>query len=177
MLGILGRAACLTVLALPLIVTRGATIALTATGLSEKAARFQARSAFPGSGFTTREAEKVAYHPVRRQIITILISLILTFAQTGAEFAKLYRLLWLVAGAVVLGALSLSRTFDRWLSRVLSWFLNRLTDLGTRDFESLLCVSGEYTVMEKQVKENDWIASWKTPRSHVYSTRSPICFN
>ncbi|MFO7975778.1 MAG: TrkA C-terminal domain-containing protein [Candidatus Hydrogenedentota bacterium] len=170
MLGIVGIVACLTVLALSLIITRVATIALTLTGLSEQAARFQARSAFTGTGFTTSEAEKVVSHPVRRQIITILmflrsaglvtilISLILTFAESGSEHAKLHRLLWLSGGALFLGILSISRIVDRWLTRLLSWLLNRLTSLRTRDFESLLRLSGEYTVMEMQVEEDDWIS-------------------
>ena len=40
-----------------LLVTRVATVALAATGLSQEAARFQARSAFSGVGFTTMESE------------------------------------------------------------------------------------------------------------------------
>ena len=55
-----------TVLSLSLFVTQLATIALTYTGLSLEAARFQARSAFTGTGFTTSEAENVVDHPVRR---------------------------------------------------------------------------------------------------------------
>ena len=69
MLGIVGVIAFLTVLGLSLFITRLATIALTYTGLSREAARFQARSAFTGTGFTTSEAERVVDHPVRRRII------------------------------------------------------------------------------------------------------------
>lgn len=59
----------LVILALSIIVTRIATIALAHTGLSRETARFQARSALTGSGFTTKESEKVVAHPVRRKII------------------------------------------------------------------------------------------------------------
>lgn len=55
----------LVVLTVSLLVTRIATVALTATGLSRETARFQARSAFSGSGFTTSESEAVVRHPVR----------------------------------------------------------------------------------------------------------------
>ena len=49
----------LIVFSLSILITRIATIALTYTGLSKEASRFQARSAFTGVGFTTSESEKV----------------------------------------------------------------------------------------------------------------------
>ena len=52
---------------------RGATIALMMTGMEKKKAKFQALSAFSGTGFTTKEAELVINHPVRRKIITLLM--------------------------------------------------------------------------------------------------------
>lgn len=52
---------------------RGAAIALMMTGLEKKKARFQALSAFSGTGFTTKEAELVINHPVRRKIVTWLM--------------------------------------------------------------------------------------------------------
>jgi hypothetical protein len=69
MIGIIGVIAFLTVLALSMLITGLATSALSMTGLSRESARFQARSAFTGTGFTTQEAEKVVNHPVRRRII------------------------------------------------------------------------------------------------------------
>src|SRR4051794_6231831 len=58
-----------------LLITRVGTIALTLTGMSTESARFQARSAFFGVGFTTMEAESVVNHPVRRRIVLWLILL------------------------------------------------------------------------------------------------------
>ncbi len=52
---------------------RGASIALMMTGLEKKKARFQALSAFSGTGFTTKEAESVINHPVRRKVVTWLM--------------------------------------------------------------------------------------------------------
>jgi Trk K+ transport system NAD-binding subunit len=46
----------LVVLLVSLLVARVGTVALTLTGMSREAARFQARSAFFGVGFTTGEA-------------------------------------------------------------------------------------------------------------------------
>src|SRR5699024_9833199 len=84
---------------LSVLITRIATIALTHTGLSRESARFQARSALTGSGFTTSESEKVVSHPVRRRIILLLMlignagivtavsSLILTFVISDSTFS------------------------------------------------------------------------------------------
>lgn len=47
---------------------RAASIALMMTGLEKHKARFQALSAFSGTGFTTKEAELIVNHPVRRKI-------------------------------------------------------------------------------------------------------------
>ncbi len=50
---------------------RAASIALMMTGLEKNKARFQALSAFSGTGFTTKEAEMVVSHPVRRKINSV----------------------------------------------------------------------------------------------------------
>lgn len=170
MLGIIGIIAVLTVLGLSLLVTRIAAIALSLTGLSREVSRFQARSAFTGTGFTTREAEKVVNHPVRRRIImllmitrsaglvSIIISLILSFGGSADEFQKLYRLIWLIAGLFVMWAAASSHHVDQYLSRLIEWAFRRWTDLDTRDYQSLLKLSGDYTVKELSVREGDWLA-------------------
>src|ERR687886_2691471 len=65
----------LVVLLASLLIARVGAVALTLTGMSREASRFQARSAFFGVGFTTAEAEAVVGHPVRRRIIMWLILL------------------------------------------------------------------------------------------------------
>jgi tagatose-1,6-bisphosphate aldolase len=49
--------------------------ALELTGIEPDVARFQALSAFSGTGFTTREAERVVGNKIRRRIVAILIIL------------------------------------------------------------------------------------------------------
>ena len=160
----------LTVVALSLLITRVGTVALTLTGLSREVARFQARSAFSGVGFTTTESEQVVQHPVRRRIILLLIllgnagvvsalaSLVLSFTSfTGQEW--LPRLLILVGGLAALWVIAASRLIDRWLSRMIGWGLKRWTHLDVRDYAALLNLSGEYRVVELQVKPRDWIAN------------------
>ncbi|MFT7642064.1 MAG: Trk-type K+ transport system membrane component, partial [Pirellulaceae bacterium] len=59
----------LATLVFSILTTRIATMALMLTGLSREVARFQARSAFTGVGYTSAETESVVEHPVRRQIV------------------------------------------------------------------------------------------------------------
>lgn len=65
----------LLVIFVSFLVVRAAAIALMMTGMDEKRAKFQALSAFSGTGFTTKEAEYVINHPKRRRIITWLMIL------------------------------------------------------------------------------------------------------
>lgn len=169
MLGIVGIAALLTVLTLSLIITRLATVALTITGLSPEAARFQARSAFTGSGFTTSESEVVTNHPVRRRIVlllmtarsaglvSIIISLILSFGTGDEAGVKLWRLAGLTGGASLLWLISRSSWIDNRLNRAVTWALKRFTELDVRDYVSLLDLRGEYTIRELHLSQGDWM--------------------
>ena len=57
------------------LVVRAAAVALMFTGLDSRKAVFQALSAFSGTGFTTKEAESVVNHPLRRRIVVWLMIL------------------------------------------------------------------------------------------------------
>jgi hypothetical protein len=172
MLGIIGIIALLTVLGLSMVVTRMATIALVKTGMSYTAAAFQARSAFTGTGFTTRESESVVEHSVRRRIImfvmllrsagivSILLSLILSFMGTE-ESGRMMRLLWLLGGILVLWLLSKSAFFDRCITFIMNWALKNSPGLGARDYVSLLKLSGNYMIHELSLQEGDWLVDKK----------------
>lgn len=62
----------LVIIASVAIVRIGAVL-LEMTGIEWEQAKFQSLSAFTNSGFTTREAEDVVKHPVRRRIVSFLI--------------------------------------------------------------------------------------------------------
>lgn len=62
-------------LALWLLIWWLGSIAFEKTGMERSKARFQALSAFSGTGFTTQEAESVVNHPQRRKIAGYLIFL------------------------------------------------------------------------------------------------------
>jgi K+/H+ antiporter YhaU regulatory subunit KhtT len=154
-----------------LLVTRVAAITLIHTGLSEEAARFQARSAFTGVGFTTAESEQVMNHPVRRRIVLLLMlfgnagivtavsSLILTFVHSQGASAISLKLSIIISGIVVFWLIARSKTINRFLYRVISKALKKYTDLDIRDFVSLLRLSGEYRVTELNVESDDWLAN------------------
>jgi hypothetical protein len=65
----------LLVILVSFLVVRAGAVILMMTGMHEKRARFQALSAFSGTGFTTKEAESVVNHPQRRRIVTWLMIL------------------------------------------------------------------------------------------------------
>jgi K+/H+ antiporter YhaU regulatory subunit KhtT len=136
--------------------------------MSRESARFQARSALTGVGFTTSEAEDVVSHPVRRRIVgglmllgsaglvTAVSSLILSFG--GAHnHERLHRGVILVVGLAVLWVISRSRLVDRrlaWLiGRVLRW-----RGYNVRDYGRLLALQADWAVSELAVEDDDWIA-------------------
>lgn len=160
----------LLVMILSLLIVRVATVALTLTGLSRQSARFQARSAFTGAGFTTSESEKVVNHPVRRRILMLLMllgnagivtamaSLVLTFINSSGTMNWLWRMLWLILGLSILWTIANSTWLDNRLSVLISWALKRYTSLDVRDYAGVLHLSGEYGIIELQVEEQDWLA-------------------
>ena len=65
----------LVAVAISMLVVRAGAIALMMTGMSYEKAKFQALSAFSGTGFTTREAERVVNNARRRKIVSWLMIL------------------------------------------------------------------------------------------------------
>jgi len=159
----------LLIVGLSLVVTRIATVALVHTGLGREAARFQARSAFTGSGFTTSESESVVEHPVRRRIVMLLMfggnvgivtamsSLLLSFLEPAARASWLPFTVLLV-GLAALAVIASSQWVDRAMSRAISWALGRWTTLDARDYARLLHLREDYGVTELRVEPADWLA-------------------
>jgi hypothetical protein len=157
------------VAAISIVITRIGAIALTHTGLSSEVARFQARSAFLGVGFTTNEAEAVVNHPVRRRVVSALIllgnvgivsagaSLVLSFTRATGQQAAV-RAAVLAAGLTALVLLVRLPAVSRAMSHVIDAALRRWTDLEVRDYEELLELGGDYGVMELLVEDGDWLA-------------------
>lgn len=165
----LAIASVLIAILVSLLVTRFATMALMITGLPRHVARFQARSALTGVGFTTSEAEQIVNHPVRRRIamllmlignaglVTILASTMLSFTGNPRGGATLLRLATLVGGLFLLFMLARSPKLDRILSPWMAKLLRRW-DVGVKDLASMLQLSRDYGIHELLVEENDWMA-------------------
>ena len=160
----------LVIVTLSILITRIASVALTHTGLSKESARFQARSAFTGVGFTTNESETVVNQPVRRKIILLLMllgnagfvssmsSLVLIFISTNEKTSFYLRLGILLAGLLILWIAAYSKWIDKHLSYLIEAFLNRYTKIDVKDYGSLLHLSDNYRVSEIKITQNHWLA-------------------
>ncbi|MAN27845.1 MULTISPECIES: TrkA C-terminal domain-containing protein [Mesonia] len=158
------------IITLSALVTKVAAIALMHTGLSTEVAKFQARSAYTGSGFTSSESEKLLNHPVRRRIIymlmlvgnagiiTTLSSLILTFVLPDNRNSLLYSVLILLVGLSVLWFAIQSKMVDRWLSKMIDRSLKKYTNIDVKDYAAILHLSGEYQISELRVRKSSWLA-------------------
>ncbi len=161
----------LAALAVSLIVNRIATMALMFTGLSREAAKFQARSAFTGVGYTTREAENIVNHPVRRRIVMVLmlmgnIGIATVIATVVVSIGDPSKITWefrvtklaiLTLGLFLLWMISSSRTIERQLNKLVAWALQTFTQLDARDYVELLQLSDGYAVTEMVVERNHWL--------------------
>ena len=163
-------ASLLVVIGVATLVVRMGALALTATGMPAEVARFQARSAFTGVGFTTSESETIVGHPVRRRIVlflmtignagfvTIVASLILSFSGSSSTTDAIVRALVILGAIVALGYLSRTSFFEQQVTALLARLLDRYSDLELRDFHHMMRLGGEYAVIELAVQDGDWIA-------------------
>ena len=134
--------------------------------MSPDAARFQARSALTGAGFTTTESEQVVSHPLRRKIVGILMLLgnIGLVAASGTLIVSLVgiegkadssKLFVLFGGLIVLYFIATSKLIDRLMCGIISHALRKFTELETRDFSTLLHLQGDYQIAEIKVRPED----------------------
>jgi NhaP-type Na+/H+ and K+/H+ antiporter len=143
---------------------------LVHTGLSRAAAKFQARSAFTGVGYTTDEAESIVNHPVRRRIVMSLMlignvgvisavaSLILTFVNTNnGQPASYLRVIIIVGSMFILWLLSKSKWVENALVHGINKALRKFTTLNVKDYVELLNLTGEYEITVLKIHEGDWL--------------------
>lgn len=159
-----GALSVFVLLSLSIFIVRVASVALRITGLDESSARFQALSAFSGTGFTTLEAEAIVNYPVRRKIISLLmiignVGLVGVFAtvaaslvHTDGELAAVLRQIgWLLAVLAVLWFFILNRRADRLMCGWISRFLKARTVLGKRPYQRLLQLGSGVSICEHPV--------------------------
>ena len=160
-------------LIISLLVTRIGAVALSLTGLSQDAARFQARSAYTGVGFTTLESEQVVNHPVRRRVLMFLMltgnvgiavviaSMMATFVQqdqTGTANTMWVRAFGLTVALFALWVIGTQKFVDQTIEKIIEWALRTWTTIDVTDYVSLLHLANGYVVFEIKVNEGDWVA-------------------
>ncbi len=162
--------ALLIVAGVTLLIGRLGTIALTATGLPRPIAKFQARSALSGAGYTTNESESIVGHPARRKIVmslmtlgglgsaAIIATLIISFADVSSFGGGFRKGLLLVIGLFVFWMVLRIPTLDRILSQWFAGLIKRATDVDVRNYGNMLRLSGDYGISELLIEPGDWLA-------------------
>ena len=162
--------ALLVIALISLLVVRVGASALMMTGLSWDTASFQSYSAFFGVGFTTKEAEMVVNHPVRRRIIRDLIlfgnvgltsalaTLVVTLLQTrsGGNTAVMIGLL--IGGLFTLFVVSRLTFFQKIVDHTIHRALEKAGMVRALDYELLLRIQHGYVVSEIEVMPDTFLA-------------------
>jgi hypothetical protein len=153
------------VLTISVMFIRFAAMALRLTGLPEDVARFQARSAFTGAGFTTSESETVVNHPLRRRItsmlmlignlglVTVLATVIVSLVDTvESDKSMVNQLVWILGMLVLLWVVALNPLADRMMCAAVSWLLNRHSAFSGDAPHLLLQMPAGHNVSEMRVR-------------------------
>ena len=155
--------ALLVITLVSLLAVRGGATALMMTGLSWDTASFQSYSAFFGVGFTTREAEMVVNHPVRRRIIRDLIlagnigvtsalaTLVASLMQHPDSAHPLLLIGMLVAVIVLMFYLFRVGWVQRAIDHTIQRALEHMGLVRALDYEMLLRIQSGYCVSEIEV--------------------------
>lgn len=153
------------VLTISVMFIRFAAMALRLTGLPEDVARFQARSAFTGAGFTTSESETVVNHPLRRRImsmlilignlglVTVLATVIVSLVDTvEGDKSMVNQLFWILGMLVLLWVVALNPVADRMMCAAVSWLLKRHSAFSEDAPHLLLQMPAGHNVSEMRVR-------------------------
>lgn len=154
----------LLVLTVSTVVVRISAFMLELTGLPWDHAKFQALSAFTNTGFTSREAEAVMQHPVRRRIVSWLIVLgnagivttVGTFAGTMLQedrMTSLRNVGIILLGVAVLLLLSRWRGLMEMMRRRIEGWLSRRYDFQAPRAEELLRLGEGYQLTRIELSE------------------------
>lgn len=135
------------------------SIVLKMTGLDLEKSRFQVISMLTHTGFTTRESELIAQHPLRRKIASALmvlsyvtqVTLISLFVNilTQNTQHQIIAMVLLVGAAVIIYILTRVQSVKRWFNRLVERLLSRrLAMQEKQNIEKILKISPGYGVYE-----------------------------
>lgn len=159
--------ALVIIILISFLVVRVGTNALVLTGMSFKAARFQALSAFFGVGFTTSEAEMVMGSEVRRKIIRHLIisgnigltsalaTLVVTFSQSEDDLVMSK---FVILGVAILVIISMGlflnlKIVTKPMDAIMKKGLEKAGVVRALDYELLLKLKHGYCVSDFVIEE------------------------
>jgi hypothetical protein len=143
---------------------RAASIALMMTGLEKHKARFQALSAFSGTGFTTKEAELIVNHPIRRKIarwlmimgnagvVTVIVTATSSFSTSAGSQLPL-NTIFLILGIFFIYKLASSRGFVRKWENYIEKKLIKLPAFEESTTEDLLRFMEGYGLVKKIIPD------------------------
>lgn len=151
------------------LIVRIGAIALEMTGMEKSKARFQALSAFTGTGFTTREAEAVINHPRRRKIVTYLmilgnagiVTVIATFVvslRPSGIFRPSLNLVIVAASLFILYRITVHQEFARKLTSKIRETLRKTLHFEKVHIEEILQQSEGYGVASVLIEKESKIA-------------------
>jgi uncharacterized protein with PhoU and TrkA domain len=151
------------------LIVRIGAIALEMTGMERAKARFQALSAFTGTGFTTREAEAVINHPRRRKVVTYLmilgnagiVTVIATFVvslRPAGIFRPSLNIAIVAASLLILYRITLHQEFAKKLSNKIRETLRKKLHFEKVHIEEILQLSEGYGVASVLIEKESKIA-------------------
>lgn len=155
--------ALLVITLVSLLAVRVGATALMMTGLSWDTASFQSYSAFFGVGFTTREAEMVVNHPVRRRIIRDLIlagnigvtSALATLVASLMQHPDTVHPLLMIGGLIATVVFMFYLFRVGWVQRTIDHLIQRALEqtglVRVLDYELLLRIQSGYCVSEIEI--------------------------
>ena len=155
--------ALLVITLVSLLVVRIGATALMMTGISWDTASFQSYSAFFGVGFTTREAEMVVNHPVRRRIIrdlilagnigltSVLATLVVSTTQSEVPLHPLVVIAILIASTALVVYLFRIGWLQKALDKVIRRALEKAGLVRVLDYELLLRIQSGFCVSEIEI--------------------------
>jgi len=160
------------------LIVRAASVALMMTGMEKKKARFQALSAFSGTGFTTKEAEFVVNHPQRRKIVTWLIIFgnagivaVIVTATSSMATSRGYHLplnvLILIVGIFLIYKIATYKKFTRYWEKFIENKLIKSPVFEEAATEDLLHFLEGYGLVKKIVGDKSSLIGKTLAKSHL----------
>lgn len=160
------------------LVVRAASVALMMTGLEKNKARFQALSAFSGTGFTTKESESIINHPRRRQIIRYLMIMgnagivtVIVTATSSMATSRGYQLpiniVILIAGVFLIYKVATYKKFTRRWEKFIEKKLIKSPVFEEATTEDLLHFLEGYGLVKKIIAPHSSLIGKTLTKSHL----------